>query len=108
MKLIEIWITCPSQDVAERIAGELVSAKLAACANILGNVRSIYRWQGKVERDAEVALILKSREAYFDELCEKVSSAHPYDTPAIVAVPILRVNKSYEDWVIDSTEPDAC
>lgn len=104
MKLSEIWITCPSPDVAERIAEELVSAKLAACGNILGNVRSVYRWQGNVEKAAEVALVLKTRDRDFDAISEKVRSLHPYDTPAIVAVPILHVSRDYGDWVIDSTE----
>ena len=104
MKFIEIWVTCPSNDVAERLADALVEARLVACANIFGQVRSVYRWQDKVERAAEVALLLKARDADYDELAEKITALHPYDTPAIVAVPVARCNASYSDWLIDATE----
>lgn len=103
MKFIEIWITCPSTDVAERIADELVACELVACANIFGKVRSVYRWQGRIERESEVPLVLKTREAYFDAVEAKVMALHPYDTPAIVAVPIARCNAGYADWLADAT-----
>lgn len=107
MKLIEIWISCPSQEVAGKLGGELVEKRLVACANIFDAVRSIYRWQDKIEHETEVALVLKTRDAYFEKVAEFVNASHPYDIPAIVAVPIVHVNKPYADWLIDSTEPDA-
>lgn len=103
MQLIEIWITCPSTDVAERLADALVESRLAACVNIFGKVRSVYRWQDRVERESEVPLVVKTRQDYFDKVSAKVAALHPYDTPAIVAVPILRTNKSYEAWLVEST-----
>lgn len=104
MKFIEIWITCPSTDVAERIADELVGSQLAACANILGKARSVYRWEGRVQRESEVPLVLKTRATDFDKVAAKVTSLHPYEVPAIVAVPIERCNSAYTSWLADSTE----
>ncbi len=106
MNFIEIWVTCPSIDVAERIADKLVGSRLAACVNILGKVRSVYRWQGRIERESEVPLVIKTRAAFFDAVAAQVATNHPYDTPAIVAVPVLQANKAYSDWLIDCTEPD--
>lgn len=107
MNFIEIWVTCPSTDVAERIADELVGSRLAACVNIHGKVRSVYRWQGRVEHESEVPLVIKTRAACFDAVAAKVTALHPYDTPAIVAMPVLQTNKACSDWLIDATEPDA-
>lgn len=103
MQFIDVWITCPSNDVATRIAEELVGGRLAACANVLGGVQSIYRWQGKVEREAEVALLVKTRAAYFDELAARVVTLHPYDTPAVIALPVAAVNDAYAEWLVDAT-----
>ncbi len=104
MKFVDVWITCPSSDVAERIAEALVGSRLAACANVFGKVRSIYRWRGDIERESEVPLLVKAREEHFDELAARVSELHPYDVPAVIAVPIGRVNADYGDWLVDATE----
>lgn len=104
MKFIDVWITCPSSDVAERIAEALVGSRLAACANVFGKVRSVYRWQGAIERESEVPLLVKAREDDFDALAATVSELHPYDVPAVIAVPIAGVNADYGDWLVDATE----
>ena len=105
MKFIDVWITCPSTDVAQSISEDLVDKRLVACANIFGKVQSVYRWQGAIERESEVPLLVKTRSGYFDALAERVTELHPYDTPAIIAVPIERVNKDYGDWLVLETEP---
>ena len=84
---------------AERIAGTLVDERLAACVNILGGVRSIYRWRGAVERADEVAMIAKTTEALFGLLAARVRALHSYDTPAIVAWPIVAGDAAYLDWI---------
>lgn len=104
MQLIDVWINCPSTDVAERLADDLVEKRLAACANVFGKVQSVYRWQGRIERESEVPLLVKSRAAYFKRLSARVTELHPYDTPAIIAVPILEANTDYSDWLIGETE----
>ncbi len=104
MKFIDVWITCPSPDVAQRIAEDLVEQRLAACANIFGKVQSVFRWQGAVERESEVPLLVKTRADYFDALAARVEERHPYDTPAVIAVPIAQVNERYGDWLVLETE----
>ena len=104
MKFTEVWITCPSTDVAERIATEMVKGRFAACANVMAKVRSVYRWDGRVQNETEIPLVLKIRAADFDIVSARVTEMHPYETPAIVALPIERCNPAYSDWLIDSTE----
>ena len=96
---LSIYIIAADEAEADRIAEALVAERLAACVNILGRVRSVYRWQAKVERAEEVALIAKSTTALFDRLTARVRALHSYDTPAIVAWPIVAGDKPYLDWV---------
>ncbi|MDZ7645218.1 MAG: divalent-cation tolerance protein CutA [Woeseiaceae bacterium] len=103
MKLIDVWINCPDAEVATRIADDLIGSRHAACANILGEIQSVYRWQGKVEREPEVPLVVKTRAELFDELAHRVAELHPYDTPGIIALPIERLNAAYGKWLIEQT-----
>lgn len=89
---------------ADRIARALVGERLAACVNILGAVRSVYRWQGAVERADEVAMIVKTTEALFERLAARVRTLHSYDTPAIVAWPIVAGDAAYLDWIAGETD----
>jgi len=104
MRFIDVWITCPSAEVAEEIASRLVDERLAACANVFGDVQSVYRWQGRIEKEREVALLVKTREEFFDDLAARVESLHPYDVPAVIGVPVVCVNKGYGEWLGESTE----
>ena len=89
--------------MAESIGGELVEAGLAACVNILPGMRSIYRWQGKIENDDEVVAIFKSQASRADELIAAIEVRHPYDTPAIVVLPITKGSASYLNWIVAET-----
>lgn len=100
---ISVYIVAADADEANRIAEALVAERLAACVNILGAVRSIYRWQGQVERADEVALIAKTATALFDRLATRVRELHSYDTPAIVAWPIVAGDAAYLDWIGSET-----
>ncbi len=91
--------TFPDAEMAERIAGELVAAKLAACANILPAVKSIYRWQGEVEKAAETLVLFKTTTARFPDLQAKLRAAHPYEVPEIIALPIAGGLPEYLRWV---------
>ena len=104
MKTNLIYITAGSLDEAKNITGELVSNRLAACANIIDNVSSIYWWEGELQEDREVVVIAKTRETLVPELIEKVKSLHSYDCPCIVSLPILDGNKAFLDWIVDETE----
>ncbi len=103
-KEIVIFITAPNEDEASRIARSLVEARLAACANIVKNVRSIYTWQGNIQDDSEVLMIIKTREGLFSAVAGKVKELHSYDVPEIIALPIIDGSPDYLNWLKESTE----
>ena len=91
--------TCPSGEVAEQIADTLVDGRLAACVNIIPGVQSVYRWQGKIARDDELLLVIKTTAGRFDELSALVVDMHPYELPEIIAVSIERGISEYLQWI---------
>ena len=93
----------PDQALAERIADALVEQGLAACVNILPPVKSVYRWQGKVQRDTEVPVLIKTTQARYQELEQAILQAHPYDVPEIIALPITAGLPAYLAWMQDET-----
>jgi periplasmic divalent cation tolerance protein len=105
-KIVSVYVTTTGIDQAERIGTLLVEERLAACANVLPGVRSIYRWEGSVERDDEVALILKTRADLFDAVAARVTDLHDAEVPCIVAWPIECVTEAYERWLLDSLTAD--
>jgi periplasmic divalent cation tolerance protein len=102
-KEIVCFITVPNEDEAVNIARTLVEGRLAACANIVKNVRSIYSWQGAIEDDAEVLMIVKTRKDLFHKLSEKVKETHSYEVPEVIALPIVHGLKDYLNWLREST-----
>lgn len=103
-KEIIIFITAPNEDEAARIARSLVEARLAACANIVKNIRSIYTWKGSVQDDTEVLMIVKTRKSLFSAVSVKVRELHSYDVPEIIALPIIDGSPDYLNWLKKSTE----
>jgi periplasmic divalent cation tolerance protein len=101
---IVIFITAPQEDEATRIARSLVEARLAACVNIIKNIRSVYTWQGNVEDDSEVLMIVKTQRNLFDSVSAKVNELHSYDVPEIIALPIIDGSDDYLKWLKESTE----
>lgn len=99
-KFIFIYVTCPEKNVAEKIATVLVRKKLCACANIFSPVKSIYRWQGKVQSDQEQVLILKTELKKFSQIERTIKKLHPYECPCIVALPLVRGSKGYLNWLM--------
>lgn len=100
---IVVYVTAPSEDAAAVIARALIEQKLAACVNIVRNIRSIYSWQGKIEDDDEVLMIIKTQKKHFDALSEKVKELHSYDVPEIIALPIFKGSDDYLEWIKAST-----
>lgn len=98
-----VYCTCPDLTVAERIAETLVVERLAACANIVPGLTSIYRWQGQIRRDTEFLLILKTRGVVYSLLETRIRELHPYDVPEIVALPIQAGAVEYLGWLADNT-----
>ena len=94
-----IYMTAGSKTEAQKIGKALVESRLAACVNILDNMQSIYRWEEKVQEDAEVVLIAKTTESLVAELIDKVKSLHSYDCPCIVSVAIDGGHPDFLAWI---------
>ncbi len=99
MEHIVVFITAPDEDTAAGIAKTLVGEELAACVNIVKDIRSIYKWQGKTEDESEVLMIAKTSRDMFSALEKKVKSMHPYDVPEIISVPIDQGSEQYVEWL---------
>ena len=99
-----IYITASTFDEAKTIGKELVSSRLAACANIIDNMNSFYWWEGEIQNAKEVVLILKTKESLVGELVEKVKSMHSYDLPCIVSLPISDGSRPFLDWIAEETK----
>lgn len=102
---LDVWVNCPDRKTAAAIAADCIERRLAACANILAPVASLYHWKGKVESDEEVPLLLKTRGALFDELCAAVKAKHPFEVPSIVATELVAIDQAYAAWLSEETAP---
>jgi len=96
---IIVFMTASNGEEAARLADMLVGAHLAACVQILPEMESVYRWQGKIERAAEILLLAKTTRSKFDELEREVRALHSYDTPEIIAVPVVAGSARYLEWL---------
>jgi periplasmic divalent cation tolerance protein len=99
MAALIVFCTCPDAAVADRIALSLVEERLATCINCLPGVVSTYRWQGAVQRDAEVQLLIKTTRDRFDALRDRILALHPYELPEVVAVDIALGSAPYLAWI---------
>ena len=102
MSVVSVYTVFANADEAERIGRVAIEERLAACANILGPVRSIYRWQGAIETADEVAAIFKTASSQVDALMTRIAGLHSYDVPCIVTWPVDKLLRPYADWVEDS------
>lgn len=103
MNDIVVFITAPNEDEAAKISKALVEARLAGCVNIIKNIRSIYSWQGKIEDEREVLMIVKTQKPLFDSLMKKVKELHSYKVPEIIALPIVDGSVEYLMWLREVT-----
>ncbi len=94
-----VFSTCDSEDEARRIARELVEQRLAACVQIVPGVRSVYQWKGQVEEGAEFLLLMKTRRDLVAELARSVRKMHSYETPELVAAPVVDGLADYLAWM---------
>lgn len=97
---IVVFITAANGEEAARLAEMLVGAHLAACVQILPEMESVYRWQGKIERQSEILLLAKTTQGKFAELEREVRALHSYDTPEIIAVPVSEASAPYLKWLL--------
>lgn len=99
MTIVSVYALFGSPEEADRIGRQCVEEHLAACVNIVGPCRSIYRWQGAIETSDEVAAIFKTSEAAADALMDRIAEMHSYEVPAIAVWPIAKSPDSYVAWV---------
>jgi periplasmic divalent cation tolerance protein len=99
---IVVFMTAANGEEAARLADMLVGSHLAACVQILPEIESVYRWQGKIERQQEILLLAKSTSDKFDELEREVRALHSYETPEIIAVSLADVSEPYLKWLVQS------
>ena len=99
---IVVFMTAADGAEAQALAELLIEKRLAACVQILPAIESVYRWQGRIERQPEVLLLAKTTRAKFEELEREVRAVHSYETPEIVAVPIITGSVPYLQWLGDS------
>ena len=101
---IVVFVTCGSEDEALKIARALVEEKLAACANMISPLRSIYRWEGKTWDEKEWLLIIKTQQSTFEDLAKRVKTLHSYSVPEIIALPIVEGSPAYLTWIEENTK----
>ncbi|HEB58102.1 MAG TPA: divalent-cation tolerance protein CutA [Gammaproteobacteria bacterium] len=94
-----VLCTCPDLETAEQLGMALVAKNLAACVNILPGLTSIYRWQGRLEREPECLLLIKTRQDVLSTLSETLQQLHPYELPEIIAVSVTEGLSAYLDWI---------
>jgi periplasmic divalent cation tolerance protein len=101
---VEVHVTTPDGLTAARLARLLVEERLAACVQVLPGVTSVYRWDGAVETAAEHLLLVKTTAAAFEAIRERIGSEHPYDTPEVLALPVVAVAPGYAAWLSASVD----
>jgi periplasmic divalent cation tolerance protein len=103
---IIVFITCETVEEARKIADALLSKKLAACINILPQIESLYWWKGKIEEAKEALLIVKSKTLLLNKIIDEVKLIHSYETPEIIALPIIGGYENYIKWINSEAQPE--
>src|SRR5574337_1184294 len=98
-----VLVTVPSAEKGAEMARALVEERLAACGNVVPGLRSLYRWEGKVQDDAEALLLLKTTRRRFGALRDRVLALHPYEVPEVIALPVEVGSAAYLAWIAGST-----
>ncbi len=104
MEFLFVYVTCKDRAEALKVGKAVVEARLAACANIIDGMDSIYWWKDELQVKKEAILIMKSRRDLFVQLTEKVKSVHSYQVPCVVALPIETGNEDYLNWLMAETK----
>lgn len=103
---IIVLTTCENSQDAQTIAETLVEKRLAACVNILPGLKSVYRWQGKVENAGELLLLIKTRRGLFEQLSAELARIHPYEVPEVIALPLIDGAPAYLGWLEKELKSD--
>ena len=99
-----VLCTCPTHSTATVIATALLEERITACVNQVPGIKSMYRWEGRVEHDDEVLLLIKTTSQMFPRLEEIVGKLHPYELPEIIGVPLSAGSEAYLNWIKSATE----
>ncbi|KAK6641087.1 hypothetical protein RUM44_012788 [Polyplax serrata] len=94
-------VTVPNHEVAKKLAHGVVENQLAACVNIIPQITSVYKWEGKIQEDSELLLVIKTKTSLIDKLSEFVKSNHPYEVCEVISMPIEKGNEPYLKWISD-------
>ncbi|MBM4373107.1 MAG: divalent-cation tolerance protein CutA [Deltaproteobacteria bacterium] len=105
-EVVVVYVTCPTEDDALRIARHLVEGRFAACVNVVPLLRSVYRWEGAVQEERELLLLVKTTREGFEALSSAVRQIHPYSVPEIIAVPVADGYDGYLRWVSEGVAPE--
>ena len=105
MSVVVVFSTFPSADKAAEVARTLVTEGLAACANLVGPVRSIYQWKGELQDDTETLAVIKTTRETFDAMKARLVELHPYEVAEVIALPVEGGHAPYLDWVAARTKP---
>ena len=105
--MYSVYVTCADKDEAKKLAGLAIEKGLAACANIFQAHEALYFWEGSMQCDKEVAMILKTSKTRYKELETLIAANHSYDAPCILAFPAQDGNSAFLEWIDQSTEVKA-
>lgn len=101
-----VLTTVGNHEVAENLADQLIQRRLAACVNIVGPIRSVYRWKGKIEREAEYLLLIKTTAQRTEELAATFKELHPYDLPECIELAIASGSEEYLAWLVSEVKQE--
>ncbi|MDR2829771.1 MAG: divalent-cation tolerance protein CutA [Methanobrevibacter sp.] len=97
--IVLIYITCSNEEESRTIAENLLKERLCGCSNIIENIKSMYWWENKIEKDNESILILKTIDDKVDEIIKRVKELHSYKNPAIIALTTFKTSDTYLEWI---------
>lgn len=106
MEFLVVLVTVPNRETGLKLAEALVAERLAACVNLVPGLFSVYRWEGKVAREPEELLIIKTRRTLVEALTRRVQALHPYTLPEVVALPVAAGSEAYLNWLQAETRDD--
>lgn len=105
MPAVLVYFTAANREDVLQISGVLVEERLAACVNVLGEITSVYRWEGAVQNEMEVSALVKTTEERLSAVIERIQQLHKYDCPCVVSWPIAQGHAEFLKWIADETRP---
>ena len=104
MDAIVIYCTVPDKRVAKEISKHIIKHHLAGCVSAIDRVESVFSWDGEMEKEKEILLMIKTLRIHFEKIKTLISDLHPYQVPEIIAVPIVDCSKEYLEWLVHETK----